>query len=232
MVSTDPHVDPAGERAPARALALRQAVEAVDAQVAGLSVDQVPVAVCDQLAKVLVRHERRVAALRTALVRRVTEAGLHEQHGGRDPATHLATLTGTSVARARAELDLAARVERLPLVQGALRRGELSIDQARIIAPVAEAAPRATEGLLDAARTTSLASLRTEARTKERAARGEAAIWDQERRVHLRRYCRTWVPETGGLRLEAWLTTLEGAKLLSALDQATARLLETSGEAP
>ena len=232
MASTDPHVDPASERALPRALALGPAIEAVDAQVAGLSVDQVPVAVCDQLAKVLVRHERRVAALRTALVRRVTEAGFHERHGGRDPATHLATLTGTSVAKARAELDLAARVERLPLVHGALRRGELSIDQARIITPVAEAAPRATEELLEAARTTSLASLRTEARTKERAARGEAALCDQERRVHERRYCRTFVPETGGVRLEAWLTTLEGAKVLCALDQMTAELLATADEAP
>ena len=209
----------------AGAIALRRALEQVEAQVAGLVVDRVPVAVADRLAKDLARCERQVAAVRTALVRVVTEAGFHEGQGGRDPATHLAQVTGTSVGRARAELELAERIERLPELFCAVRAGAVSSDQARVIAPAAEAAPDKAPELVAAARTESMKELRRRAQAAERAALGEEALEDQERRCHRRRYCRTTVPETGGVRLEAWLTAIEGAKLRSALDRRTAELL-------
>ena len=214
----------------AGALALRRAVEAVDTQLAGLCAGRVPVAVADELATVLARHERQVAALRLALVRVVTEAGYHERLGGRDPATHLATLTGTSVAKARAELELAERLAQLPVVEGAVRAGRLSSDQARVIAPAAEAAPHRAAELVAAATTESMKELRGRARATERAALGEQALHDRERRLHRRRSCRTWVPEEGGVRLEAWLTALDGARLVSALDCRTAQLGRGSTE--
>jgi len=216
----------------AGALLVRRSLGALEAQMGGLCAERVPVAVAHRLASDLARHERQVAALRTALVRVVTEAGFHERLGGRDPASHLARLTGTSVPKARAELELAERLEQLPEVQGAVRRGEVSIDQARLIAPAAEAAPHRAAELVAAATTESLRELRHRATATERAARGDRVLEDHERRVHARRSCRTWVPEDGGLRLEAWLTRIEGARLVSALEHRTAERLRGTDERP
>ena len=213
-------------------LALRRAVEVLDTKITDLCVSEVPVEMAGQLAALLARHERKVVALRTALVRRETEAGHHEAGGGRDPVGHLARLTGTSRGKAKSELDLAERLEKLPEIAVALREGEISADQARVIVPAAEADRRTTEDLLRAARTEPLARLRQTAGRKERAARGEERLEDEERRVHERRYCRAWTPEPGGVRLEAWLTAIEGAKVIAALEKRTDELLRTSDDAP
>jgi Domain of unknown function (DUF222) len=214
----------------AGALALRRAVEDLGAQVVGLCPERVPVGVADQLAGVLARHERQVAALRLSLVRVVTEAGFHEELGGRDPATHLAALTGTSVGAARADLALAERLEHLPEVQAAVRAGRVSSSQARVIAPAAEAAPEKAAELVDAAGTESLRALGRRARATERAGRGEAAQEEREHEVHRRRTCRTWVTGDGGVRLEARLGAVAGARLLSALERRTAELVGESDE--
>lgn len=41
----------------------------------------------------------------------------------------------------------------------------------------------------------------------------------REARAHARRYCRTWEPDEGGLRLEAWLTKRDGAALVARLER-------------
>lgn len=216
----------------ARSLSFRRAIESLDEQMAALCVAEVPVPMADRLAATLARHERIVADLRTALVRRVTASGHHEASGRRDAVTHLAQLTGVSRGKAKATLDLAERVAKLPGVEDAVRSGEISTDQARVIASAAEADPEATDELISAAREQPMGQLRLTAARKERSARGEEHLEAKERRVHERRYCRTWTPRDGGLRLEAWVTASEGAKLLAALDTKTAALLKKFDEGP
>jgi len=199
---------------------------------AEVEVEGVPGSVADELVRFLSVCERQVAALRVALTRTVTGTGAHLLHGGRDPVTYLAQVAGTSRGTARAELELAERLAELPALEAAVRRGQISVAQARVIAPAAAVAPEAAGDLVAAAGVDSMVQLRALATRTERAARGEAAQQDAEGRVRARRYCRTWVPDAGGVRLEAWLPAIEGGTLLAALEKKTAGLLRASDEAP
>ncbi len=209
---------------------MQVAGERLARELGALVAGEVAVGEAQALVGALARWERMLGAARVALVRRVTEAEAHVAVGGRDPVTYCAQVSGTSRGKARAELDLAERLAELPVVEAALRTGRISADQARIIAPAAHADPAATPELLGAADAQSLNELRQMAARRTRAARGEGALEDQERHCHERRYCRTFASAQGGVRLEAWVGTLQGAALVGALEKKTAELATRSHE--
>ncbi|MGH9087558.1 MAG: DUF222 domain-containing protein, partial [Acidimicrobiales bacterium] len=209
---------------------LRRAGRALEEALSSFAVEDVGVAEAQELLGAVSGWGRRLDVARVALCRRVTGAGAHQAMGERDAASYLAKVSGTSRAKARGELELAERLEHLGEVGAAVRSGRISADQARVIAPAAEADPAATNELLGAAGHDSLAELAQRAARTERAALGEEAQEEKERRVHERRYCRTWTPPTGGVRIDAWLSTLEGAKVMAALTKKTDQLLEGTDE--
>lgn len=187
-----------------------------------------PVAV--ELVQALASCERVISALRVRLGHRVTTAGAHQAAGDRDATSYLSRVSRSSPTKVRAELCLAEKLEELPAVAAAYEQGQLSTDQAQVVAGAARANPAATGRLLAAALSGSFKELRDLATRCARAARSEVDEVERERRIHARRYVRTWAPADGGLRIDAWVTTVQGAKLLAALTKKTDRLLEVSEE--
>lgn len=209
---------------------LTEALAALEATVAEVAFDDVPPPLAGALVEDLARAERMVTALRVRLAHRVASAGGHRANGDRDPASYLARVSRSSPRRARTELLLAERLAHLPELATAYQAGRLSTDQAQVVAGAAELDPTATGKLVEAAQAGSFNELRHLAARAERAARSEQDQVGRERHVHGRRYCRVWAPPEGGLRVDALVSALEGARLVAALTKETGRLLEDSEE--
>ncbi len=125
---------------------------------------------------------------------RVAETQLWKRDGDRSAAHQLARATGTSVELARQTLQSAQRLDELCETADAARRGELSPQQVAVITDAATANPDAEARLLEQSRTASLGELRDEcARTKANA----SDLEERRRRIHERRYLRTWADAEG-----------------------------------
>lgn len=205
---------------------VRQAAAELEGALGALELDGVPVPAAGDLVEVLARLERMVAAARVRLAHRVAAVGAHRRSGDRDAPAYLARLSGSPRARARRELELAGRLEALPALEAAFAQGTLSVDQAEVVARAATRDPAVADELVRAAGGRSFQELRELARRAERCRRTEEDERARERRVHARRYCRTWVPDEGGVRLDAWVTAADGARLLAALTKKTDELLD------
>src|SRR5438132_1223800 len=92
---------------------------------------------------------------------RAAESNEWKRAGERSAAHHLAKKTGTGVGNAASTLETAKRLKKLPDTAAA-RKGDLSPQQASIIADAASAAPGAEGRLLEQAKTASLPELRDE----------------------------------------------------------------------
>src|SRR5437773_2413556 len=82
-----------------------------------------------RLLEKVARLERLVVAAKTLLAKRAADAGEWRTKGDRSEAHWLARTTGTTVGQARAVLETAERVGKLPATEAALRAGELSAPQ-------------------------------------------------------------------------------------------------------
>jgi hypothetical protein len=202
----------------------------VEREFARRSLDQVPVGMAPEVIEGLARLERRFSATRVRLSHRVDQAGLAAASGDRDAASFASRLSGSSVGRARAELALAERLEELPRVDEAFAKGELTTEQAQVVARAAAADPGATDALLAVAGQGSFGDLKRLAAGIERAARSEEDERCRERRLHAGRWARTWTPAEGGLRLDAHFSSVEGARVLAALTKKTDELLAGSDD--
>src|SRR5207302_5030599 len=80
---------------------------------------------------------------------RAAESNAWKRAGERSAAHHLAKKTGTGVGNAASTLETAKRLKKLPDTAAAARKGDLSPQQASMIADAAEAAPGAEGRLLD-----------------------------------------------------------------------------------
>jgi hypothetical protein len=103
--------------------------------------------------------ERAGAAAKTLLAGRVADAEDWKRHGYPSAAHHLAAVAGSSVRAAQGTLATGKRLADLPATAAALRSGEVSGPQARIIADAAAVNPDAEENLLGMAQRASLAEL-------------------------------------------------------------------------
>jgi len=145
---------------------------------------------------------------------------------GRDHVGLLAAVQGTSVAKAKAGISLLDRVSKVPEVRDAFSDGRLSMDQAAVISSVTSSVPEAAGPLVAAAESVSVNKLKQEAARTLQRARGEESQAQLERRLHARRFCRLSFPEGGGVRLEAFFSPLQGARVKSALEKTTSALFE------
>ncbi|MGI8795246.1 MAG: DUF222 domain-containing protein [Acidimicrobiia bacterium] len=138
--------------------------------------------------------KRAAVAVEAQAAARVAETSVWKKSGERSAAHELATTTGTSVAQARDAIETGRRIRDLPATASAFRRGELSMEQASLVADAADADPTAEERLLEASQAGSLGELREAcARTKANSCDGEA----RRRRIHERRQLRSWVDGGG-----------------------------------
>ena len=125
----------------------------------------------------------------------------------------------TSTAAAKEALDTSHRLDDLPDVTGALRRGELSPAQAAAITGAAAADPSAERRLLELAGRASLAELREECARVRAAADPDPDATN--RRIHQQRRCRQYTDAEGGWNLSARGTAQDGAAFTTVLNAIT-----------
>lgn len=197
----------------------RQGVALLRSALAGAPPEQVRGSDAAAMAEIFAEAERVAAAGKALYARRVQATAAYEAAGHRDAAGWLAAVSGEPVGRARGALAAAEQVALTPAVEAAFCAGELSGAQASVVGQAAAINPGAAGALLATAKTGSFREVKDLAAQVERVARGEAREEARERRAHAGRYCRIWQPEAGGLRLDAWLSKQDGAKLLAQLDR-------------
>ncbi len=167
-----------------------------------------------------VAFERFGASLRTRFARRVEEAGSFSETGHKHAAGWLAGISGESVGQAHDVLKTAALLAQAPVVEQAFKDGKLSLSQAGVAASAGAVDPSAQNGLVRTATSGSMKELKDEAARIKRAAdgaRGEASLAQREARARRGRYLRMRPVPEGGMRLEAWLPTVDGARVKAAL---------------
>ncbi len=159
--------------------------------------------------------EKMAATVKALAAARVARTDVWRRRGDRSAAHELARRTGTSVGQAAQALETGRRLSALPETAAAARRGELSAQQASAIADAAGADPSAEAELLDQARRSSLQELKDQcARTRA------AALPDPEarrRRIHDRRYLRTYNDSEGAWNLHMRDNPEVGAEIMAAL---------------
>jgi hypothetical protein len=207
----------------------------------GLVAELDPASLSGTQAKELVEQfasvERFAAAGRTLAAGRVAQTGAWANDGPfRDAASWMASVTGTTVGRAKATIKTAEQLGALPVTGAALRSGMLSDVQVDAITTAAAANPRAERSLLRSAATDGVRGL------KNACSRAEAAAsTDQDERyetARVRRFLRhRRISDVEGL-LEMRGPIDLTARAMAALepieaelfDQARARLAEEGCE--
>ena len=189
--------------------------------------DRVTAAQAATLLTLFADIERLGAAGKVLFSKRASESIVWRDEGHRSPASWMAKTTGTDIGDAMSALETSERLGSLPETALALRRGELSGAQVKVIAGAAVSDPRTEAGLLEAAATRGLKGLKARA-LQVRSVAGSAE--EENARylaIHRGRYFRHWADPDGAVRLDARLTPDAGAKLLSALTvEADARFKE------
>ena len=149
-----------------------------------------------ELVEGFARIERLACAGRVLCARRVSGTGLWRSNGDRTPAHWLARTSGTSVGEAIGLLAATEQLDALPETEAALRNGDLSGAQVRVIADAAVVARSAESGLVRSAPRLSLAELKENARRAKHAALGSSEA-DRLERLRQSRHLRTWTDEDG-----------------------------------
>jgi hypothetical protein len=154
------------------------------------------------------------AAIEAQAAARVAETSVWKKSGERSPAHELAKKNGTSVAQARDAIETGRRLRDLPATADAVRRGELSMEQASLVAETAAVDPDAEARLLDTAKSQSVGELRDAcARTKANACDRE----ERRRRIHERRGLRDWVDAEGAGHLHLTDNPEKVAEIMAGL---------------
>jgi len=164
----------------------------------------------DQFAEV----ERLAVAGRTLAAGRVQQTKAWRSSGAPSIVAWMADHSRSSFRHAASTINMAMRLEQLPATREELVSGRLSERQADEISAAAELDPAAEKDLLQMAQTEGIAALREKCRDVAAAAAGDE---NARERIRRSRYFRHWLEGDGALRLDARLTTDEGAPLLAAI---------------
>jgi hypothetical protein len=196
---------------------LGEVLVSVRSMVAGFEAEGLDAPVAARLVEQCAEAERLLAALRVLATTSLEDKALWRREGFRSAASWMASKTGSAVSPAIATMEMAGRLDDLPLLNAAFRAGRVSEAQAREIAEVASEVPEAEAQLVEAAGKLSLRGLQEECRRVEAA----AAVDDDDRyrRVHRRRALRPWVDRHGVARLSVRTTPDELARLMAEVDR-------------
>ncbi len=188
---------------------LRQVVGDLDAR--SLDSD-----VAAELVSLFVQIENVSSAGRVVATQAVARSGLWRREGFRSAAAWMAAKSGIPVPPAIRTMEMADRLQQLPLVASAYRAGHLSDVQAKEIVDAAAEVPEAQQELVDKAGKLSFQDLKEECRRLKASVLTDAE--ERHRRIHKSRYLRSWMDRDGAVHLSARLTADEGAMLLAAVD--------------
>lgn len=159
--------------------------------------------------------ENMAAVVKAQAAARASEGGSWLRAGARSAAHQLARETGTSVGAAKAALSSGEKLQELPVLAGAARRGELSPAQVAPIAEAAAADPAAEQRLVDKAKRASLGELLDEcARVKAAALPDDDARHEAIRRARFLRQRRC---ADGAAELQYRSTADEVAEIMAVV---------------
>ena len=143
----------------------------------------------------LVRLQKLAAGAVVRMTARYEEAGAWKRNGARSPEEDIARKTGSSRGAARRDLGTSKALGAHPKTEEAVRKGELSPDQASEVAAGASASPRDEDALLRSARKDPLHELKRKA--AEARARADDDREATRRRQHRMRSVRRWQDAEG-----------------------------------
>jgi Domain of unknown function (DUF222) len=170
-----------------------------------------------RLLDVFAAIEKTMVAATTLVAGRAADAGLWREEGHRSPASWLAEKRGTGVGEAMGTLESSERLGGLPETTEALRRGELSGPQLKVITAAAAENPRAERELIDAAKKRSLKGLQEECLRVKAKAAGEDDDRARYERIRKNRSVHMWTDQDGVGRLEAKLTPDDFARVAGSI---------------
>ena len=186
-------------------------------------------------AAILVERFSAISKLASAGVaicaKRVAETRHFERCGHKSVESWLGERTGSPTGAARSLVSTAGLLSRLPELEGALRAGELSTEQAAHVARGGTADPSAAGGLLERARTGSVRELRDEADKIEAAARSREQDEARHARIRAARHLRTWLDMDGSFKGRFSLAPEDGALFLSGVEREANHLFDVARRA-
>ncbi len=198
--------------------ALKSARREIALHLADADPDRVTSAQAATLVELFAEIERLSAAGRVLYARRAADSAVWRDEGHRSAASWMAAKTKTGLGEAVASLQTADALGSLPSTSEALRRGDLSISQAREITTAASVHPEAEGALLKAAAEDGLKGLREKCAQVRAASSSAQQENERYRAIHASRYFRHYREVDGAFRLDARLTPDAGAKLVSAIE--------------
>jgi hypothetical protein len=163
--------------------------------------------------------ERLGAAIKLVAARRVEETGHHEHQGDKSAGRWLARKTGESEGASIAELETLKAAERHPVVESALRRGELSTGRARQIAAAADQCPEEAERLVDDSKKQGHDEFKKNCDRVRSSSRSTEDEVQRHERMRKARQCRLWTDDEGFGRVHARLAPDAFAVLKSNLER-------------
>jgi hypothetical protein len=140
-------------------------------------------------------------------------------------AAELARIGGTSVGRARRTLDTSRQLAKTPVLEEALRRADLSFDQAQEIAKTEAVVPGSAGLLVDIARHSKFHVLKEEARKIRLEELKGPGLEDRQREA---RYLHHRVTDLGMIHIEGELEPHIGTPIVNRLQAAARRLARAS----
>jgi hypothetical protein len=168
----------------------------------------------DQAVNCLIAVEKVAAGLRVILADAASQTRSWQARGARSPEEDLAKRTGTSVGSAKDTLKTSKRLKKQPKVDGALRDGALSPQQAASVSDAADADPHAEARLVDKAGETDLRGLNDECRKVKAAADPDPDATNK--RIHNERYFRHGHDSEGAFTGSFRITPQAGAAFMAA----------------
>jgi hypothetical protein len=209
---------------------VRAASEQVEQVVSTLDVDVLEPALASEYVAAFAELERVCAAGKALAARRVVATGAWSRQGAhRRAADWLASVSGTSIGQAASELETVQRLTELPATEAALRAGELSTQQVKLVADAATADPHAEGDLLSHAATNGVAGLRRECGRVTAAARHDEVAHHQ--RIHAQRHLRSFTDDHGAGCIEIRGPLDATATILAALKPIEAELFAQAHQA-
>lgn len=181
--------------------------------------------------KRIAEAEKLCGTAKLLMSKRAKELSTQQGRGEASPSNFIADEFGQSVGRTRRDLDTARRLVDQPDLEAALRAGEISTEQAALIAPAIEADPDSSRQLLDVARTGSFRDLRSECDSVIAASLTEEEATAREARLREGRHLRIGTTAGGAVYFRGELPPVEGAAVKNAIEAEAKRVfLEASRE--
>ena len=176
---------------------------------------------CASLAEDLARTAKACDAAAASLAAWASDRGAYREKGFTDGAEWFARASGSSPTAAKVAMETAWAIEECPQTKAAVVAGEVSLEQAGIIAKTEFAVPGSEAGLLDVAKSSSLRSLKDTARDTRLGSMDADELYHRQRRA---RCFRHWTDDLGMVRGTFAFTPEVGVPIVNGVDAEADRL--------